>query len=93
MRRLIKREEQAVHDVRAFHHISHEQEQWDRNQRIVLHHRIGILVQKIENIVVKDICNRFRRTCVICIISKCHAHGDQCEGNRKPEQNQQNEKA
>ena len=42
------------------------------------HHGIGILVQQIENLVVKDICHSFDGARIkIGIIAKAHAHRQQ----------------
>ena len=92
-RRHLQCVKQLVDDVGAFDHVAHEQEQRNGDQRVVFHHRVGVLVQKVEDLVVKDVGEgRDAAGFVIGEIAKTDAHGEQGEGHRKSEQDHHNEK-
>jgi hypothetical protein len=73
--------------------MNHEQEQRHRHQRVVLHHRVGVLVQQIENIVVEHIRERLDAALVVSVITEPDAHRYQGERNRKAKQYQEDKQA
>ena len=78
---------QIVDDLGALDHVAHEQEQRDGDKSVVLHYRIGVLVQQIENLVVEHIGDRLDAArLVIGVVAKANAHSEQREGDRKSEQ-------
>ena len=50
--------EQAIQDVGALDQVAHQQEQWDRHQRIVVEHGEGVLRQQVEHAVVEKVRSR-----------------------------------
>ena len=91
-RRHLQRIKQLVDDICPLDHIAHEQEQRDGDQRIVLHHRIGVLVQQIEYVVVEGVGDYLDATrLVIGVVAEADAHGEQREGYRKPQQHHHDE--
>ncbi len=91
--RHLQRMEQPVDDVGALDDIAHEQEQRNGNQRVVLHHRIGVLVQKIENVVVEDVGNGLDPALIIGVIAEADPHGEQGKGDREAQQHKEDEHA
>ena len=90
--RELQRIEEPVDDVRALHHVSHEQEERHRDKGVVLHHRVGVLVEQIEDLVVERVCDSLDGTrLIVGVVAEPHSHGDQREGDRKAEQHQHDE--
>jgi hypothetical protein len=73
-------------DVRALNDVSHEQEQGNRDQHIVIHHAEGVLREEVKNVVVKNALAWH----VIGVGAKHDAHRHQRECDRETEENKNN---
>ena len=90
--RELERIEEAVDDVRALHHVAHEQEERHRHQGVVFHHRVGVLVEQVEDLVVERVGDGLDGArLVVGVVAEAHPHGDQRECDREPEQHQDDE--
>ncbi len=70
--------EHAVHERGPFHHVAHEDEQGDREQRVVRHHAVGPLRDQVEHPVVVPVGARDPEG----EVPEDHAEAHQGEGGR-----------
>ena len=81
-RRDIEAVEQPVDDVGPFDDVPHEQEQRHRDQHVAHHHRVGLVHEQVEDVVVQDV----GAGAVVGVETEADAHGDQSEGDGEAEQ-------
>ena len=61
LRRDVERGEEPADDVRALDDVAHEEEERHRGQRVVRHHRVGLVDEEVEDAVVEEPVDPVRR--------------------------------
>ena len=86
-KRQLQAVKQAVEDVRSLDDVTHEQEQWNGHQHIIVHDAEGVLRQEIKDTTVEKVLARL----IVSVVPEADAHGHQRESDRETEQYDEDE--